>query len=99
MRAVVGNLRVVRVRAGEERRFEQVYAELREQMRLQEPGCLIYSLLRSRLHPGTYILHEQYVDPDALSKHQHSPAVAAYVLRLRELLETMEVEYFDAISD
>lgn len=96
---MVGNLRVVRVRAGEERRFEQLFAGLREELRQHEPGCLIYSLLRSRLHPGSYVIHEQYVDAEALAAHQRSPAVAGYIERMRALFEAVEVEYFDPISE
>jgi hypothetical protein len=31
-------------------------------MRAHEPGCLLYSLLKSRAKPGAYIVHEQYRD-------------------------------------
>jgi quinol monooxygenase YgiN len=99
MPAVVGNLRVVRVRAGEAPRFEQLFAGLREELRQHEPGCLIYSLLRSRLHPGSYVIHEQYADAETLALHQRSPAVAGYMERMRALLETVEVEYFDPMSE
>ncbi|HZR38109.1 MAG TPA: putative quinol monooxygenase [Nevskia sp.] len=94
---MVGNLRIVRVRPGEEQRFEQLFGGLREELRRHEPGCLIYSLLRSRLHPGSYVIHEQYADPAALSQHQHSPAVAQYIERMRELQDRVEVEYFDPV--
>ncbi len=96
---MVGNLRAVKVRRGEEARFERLFAELREEIRCHEPGCLIYSLLRSRLHPGSYVIHEQYADPDALARHQHSQTVLASLGRLRLLLESVEVEYFDPISE
>lgn len=96
---MVGNIRVVRVRAGQERRFESLFAALREELRRSEPGCMIHSLLRSRLHPGSYLIHEQYIDPAALSAHQHSPAVARYGEQVRDLLEQVEVEYFDPICD
>jgi quinol monooxygenase YgiN len=96
---MVGNLRVVKIRSGEERHFEQLFAGLREELRRHEPGCLIYSLLRSRLHPGSYVIHEQYRDPAALAEHQRSPAVSGYVERIRELQDLVEVEYFDPISE
>jgi quinol monooxygenase YgiN len=90
---------VVRVRSGEERRFEALFAALREELHRSEPGCLIHSLMRSRLHPGSYLIHEQYTDPAALSAHQHSAAVQGYNDQARELLERVEVEYFDPICD
>jgi quinol monooxygenase YgiN len=95
---MVGNLRIVKIRSGEEQRFEQLFTGLREELRRHEPGCLIYSLLRSRLHPGSYVIHEQYADPSALSEHQHSPEVARYIEHMRELQDMVEVEYFDPVS-
>ncbi len=95
---MVGSLRVVRVRPGEERRFEQLFAELCEALRRQEPGCVIHSLLRSRLQPGSYVVHEQYADAAALAEHQHSPLVIRYTEQMRALQAAVEVEYFDPIS-
>lgn len=95
---MVGSLRIVRVRPGEERRFEQLFAELCAALHRHEPGCVIYSLLRSRLHPGSYIVHEQYADSAALAEHQHSPLVIRYAEQMRALQASVEVEYFDPIS-
>jgi len=67
--------------------------------RVHEPGCLIYSLLKSRAKSGAYIVHEQYRDQAALDAHQKSAHGARYFPKMRAIIEKIEVEYFDGIVD
>jgi quinol monooxygenase YgiN len=92
---MVGGLKIIRVKSGREVEFERLFAELREQMHIHEPGCLVYSLLRSRKKPGVYIVHEQYRDQAALDAHEKAPHGAVYFPKIRALLESITVEYFD----
>jgi quinol monooxygenase YgiN len=94
---MVGGLKVLVVMSGREREFEQLLAELRNEMRRHEPGCLLYSLLKSRKEPSTYIVHEQYVDQAALDAHTTSQHGARYFPRIHALLEHIEVEHFDGV--
>jgi quinol monooxygenase YgiN len=59
---MVGGLKIVQVKKGHEAEFERLFAELRSEMQAHEPGCVIYSLLKSRVKLGAYIVHEQYRD-------------------------------------
>ena len=59
---MVGGLKVLTVKSGREREFEALFAELRNEMHEHEPGCLLYSLLKSRKSSLDYIVHEQYVE-------------------------------------
>ena len=45
---MVGGLKVLTVKSGREREFEALFAEVRNEMHNHEPGCLLYSLLKSR---------------------------------------------------
>jgi quinol monooxygenase YgiN len=94
---MVGGLKVLTVMQGREREFEVLFAELRNEMRLHEPDCLLYSLLKSRKTPRVYIVHEQYADQTALDLHHTSAHGARYFPRIRALLELINVEYFDGI--
>jgi quinol monooxygenase YgiN len=67
---MVGGLKHVLVKAGREREFEKLFADLREEMRKHEPGCVYYSLLKSRTKPRVYIVEEQYRDEAALEAHE-----------------------------
>ncbi len=94
---MVGGLKIVQVKQGREAELERLFAELRSEMRAHEPGCLLYSLLKSRAKPGAYIVHEQYRDQAALDTHQMSAHGARYFPVMRAIIEKIEVEYFDGI--
>jgi quinol monooxygenase YgiN len=96
---MVGGLKIVQVKAEHRVEFERLFAELRAEMRKHEPGCLLYSLLKSRTKPGAYIVHEQYRDQAALDAHQKSAHGARYFPQMRAVIEKIDVEYFDGVVD
>jgi quinol monooxygenase YgiN len=96
---MVGGLKIIQVKAGCADEFERLFGELREIMRVAEPGCLIYSLLKSKKKAGAYIVHEQYRDPAALEAHEKSAHGAIYFPKIRAILESINVEYFDGVVE
>lgn len=96
---MVGGLKIIQVKAGQEAEFERLFEELRQIMRREEPGCLVYSLLKSRKKIGAYIVHEQYRNQAALDAHQKTTHGAAYFPKMRAVLESISVEYFDEVVD
>ncbi len=96
---MVGGLKNVQVKAGYIAEFERLFAELRAKIRRHEPGCLLYSLLKSRAKPGAYIVHEQYRNQAALEAHQKSAHGARYFPLMRTIIEKIDVEYFDGVVD
>jgi hypothetical protein len=55
---MVGGLKVLTVKARREKEFEALFTALRDEMHQQEPGCLLYWLLKSRKSSSDYIVHE-----------------------------------------
>jgi quinol monooxygenase YgiN len=96
---MVGGLKNVVVKPGYEQEFETMFAELRQAMHEHEPGCLLYSLLKSRTNPRAYFVHEQYRDQAALDAHQKSPHGQAFFPKMRAILESITVEYFDGVVE
>ena len=94
---MVGEQQILTVTSGRESEFEALFAELRNEMRKHEPGCLLYSLLKSRKSSSDYIVHEQNVDQAALDFHSQSTRGADYFPRMRALFDKIEVEYFDGV--
>jgi quinol monooxygenase YgiN len=92
---MIGGLKHVVVKAGCENDFERMFAELRGEMRKYEPGCVYYSLLKSRTSPRTYIVEEQYRDHVAWEAHESSMHGKTYFPRIRAILDSITVEYFD----
>jgi quinol monooxygenase YgiN len=96
---MVGGLKIVQEKPGHGAELERLIAGLRAEMRAHEPGCLLYSLLKSRAKPGAYIAQEQYRDQAALDFHQKSAHGAKYFPQMRAIIEKIEVEYFDGVVD
>ena len=94
---MVGGLKIILVKPGHEHEFESLFGELREKVRDNEPDCLLYSLLKSRTNPLSYIVQEQYRDQPAWEAHQSSPHGKIYFSRIRAILESITVEYFDTV--
>jgi quinol monooxygenase YgiN len=94
---MVGGLKVILVQEGQEQEFERLFAEMRAAIRDREPVNVLYSLLKSRTNPRSYIVHEQYRDQAALDAHQSSAHGKIYFPEIRAILESINVEYFDVV--
>jgi len=94
-----GGLKTIQVKPGHEAEFERLFAELRAEMRTREPGCHLYSLLKSRKRPGAYIVHEQYTDEAAWQLHESSAHGAKYFPKIRAHLEKITTEYFNGVVE
>ena len=91
----VAGLKNIRVQQGHEQQFEALFSELRALVMQHETGCEFYSLSRSRSDAQHYIVEEQYRDAAAWEAHQSAPYGAVYFPKIRALLDTIDVEYFD----
>ena len=94
---MVGGQKILTVKAGREREFEALFAELRNEMHKHEPGRVLYSLLKSRKSSSDYIVHEQYVNQAALDLHSQSAHGAHYFPLMRALFDKIDVEYYDGV--
>jgi quinol monooxygenase YgiN len=96
---MIAGHKTILVAAGREGEFERLFAELREQMRLHEPGCLLYSLHRSHTNPRAYTAQEQYRDQAAHDAHECSRHVREDSPRIRAVLDSIQAEYFDTVIE
>lgn len=93
---MVGGLKTIVVKEGHEQEFEALFSALRAEIATHEPGCLYYSLLRSRTNPRAYIVEEQYRDDAAWDVHQSSAYGKTYFPKMRAIID-ITVEYFDVV--
>lgn len=70
--AVQGIVAKIRVQEGKEAEFEKVFGDLREQVRANEEGNLLYDFFRVKNETSTYIVMEQYASEEALAAHGQS---------------------------
>lgn len=93
---MVGGLKTITVKPGHEKEFEKLFAELRAKIREAEPGCMFYSLMKSRTNSRAYIVEEQYRDQKAWEAHQSSEYGKTYFPKIRAII-AIQVEYFDVV--
>lgn len=65
--------------------LEKVMRTLGEQVRAQEPGCLLYQLCKSQT-PDEVVVIERYADQAALDAHGNTPHFRAAFQELSGLL-------------
>ena len=98
---IVGGIKSVTVMEGKENEFESLFRELavkvREHDKEHDKECNYYDLYKSE-QPRTYLVMEQYENKDALQKHQKSDHGKCYFPKIRELLENIEVNYFECTT-
>jgi quinol monooxygenase YgiN len=82
----VGIIATIKVQAGKESAFEEVFRELAGQVKANEPGCQLYDLFRSKT-PATYVVMEQYANPEALAAHGKTAHFLAAGPKLAPLLD------------
>ena len=65
----IGLLATITVQEGKNAEFEQVFLDLTEQVRANEPGNIFYVLHRSKADPQVYKVMERYDSAEALKAH------------------------------
>jgi len=64
----------------------QLMSDLTSQVRANEPGCVSFEWVCDADQPGRYLVLEQYLDQDALTRHQGTPYLKAFLPKLMECL-------------
>jgi quinol monooxygenase YgiN len=83
---------------GQEAALEKVFLDLGREVRLNEPGCSMYTLCKTR-EPGRYVVVECYADKAALGEHGASQHFKASLPKIGACLEgAPEIEILTAVS-
>jgi quinol monooxygenase YgiN len=61
----------LKIKPGQEAAFEAVAKELAAKVNANEPGCLLYVLMKPE-EPSTYVFMERYKDQEAVEAHRAS---------------------------
>lgn len=91
----IGGVKNIIVQEGKENEFEKLFFEMLTHIRKEETGNIYYDLYKSRTNPRKYVVTEKYKDQAAWKAHQDSEYGKTYFPKIRALLESIEVEYFD----
>ena len=95
----IGLLATITVQEGKNAEFEEVFLNLIEQVRANEPGNLFYVLHRSSSNPQVYKVMEQYDGPEALEAHGKTDYFQEASQRLAELVAgAPEIEIMETVG-
>ncbi len=95
---MIGLVATLRVREGEAEIFEDIFRQVMDLVRAEEPGCLLYQLTKSREDANVYKVLELYADQAALTAHGGHALLREAFARMRGcLLGRPEIEYLDGV--
>ena len=77
---------IIRARPGHEQTVERALRAVIAAVKAEEPGTVAYVVSRDRDDPGLFTTFERFVDEAAMTRHNKSPAVAAFVAATRDSL-------------
>jgi quinol monooxygenase YgiN len=84
------------VKAGKEAEFERWQKELAELTHAEEPGTLVYDVIKSRAKPRTYVVYGRFRDDAAFQAHQASPFHDRLVPPIMACVEgDMDLQFYD----
>ncbi len=95
---MIGGIKEIKAMLGCEMQFERLFNELKQIVRAEESGNLYYDLYQVPNQPGHYRVMERYIDQAALDAHHHSAHGKKYFPKIRALLESLSVEYFESVE-
>ena len=73
----IGIIATIKVQPGKGEAFEAVFGPLRDAVKANEPGVILYQYFKDREDPDTYIVMEIYKDQASLDLHGKTPHFVA----------------------
>ncbi|MCW2541990.1 MAG: uncharacterized protein JWN95_3715 [Frankiales bacterium] len=88
------------VKPGRERELDILMADLANDVRAHEPGCLRFDYVRSDSDPSKRLVVEVYRDVQALAAHRATPYLAAFIPQLLTCLTSYpDVQTFSDVFE
>jgi quinol monooxygenase YgiN len=89
----------LKVKAGNEKQFEDAARKMIETVRSAEPGTLQYVLHRSTKDPTQFVYYEVYKDQEAVDHHGKTDHMKAFGGAIGALLEGRpEIDYLEEVT-
>jgi len=89
----------LKIKLGYEADFERLQAELSALTHAQEPGTLVYDILRSPTARGTYVVYARFKDETSFQLHQGTAFHERLVPPIMATLAAdMELQFYDFIA-
>ena len=87
------------VARGREADFERLQTELSEISHAEEPGLLVYDVIRHKEKPNTYVVYARFRDQDAFEYHQGADFHDRLVPPILDCVEgEMDLQFFEWVA-
>ena len=87
------------VKAGREAEFERLQRELSEISHAEEPGLLVYDVIRHASQSNTYVVYARFADRQAFEFHQGAAFHERLVPPILDCVEgAMDLQFFDWVG-
>ena len=89
----------LKVKPGREADFERLEREFSRTAREQEPGTLVFEVLRHRIEPGSYVVFLRFADDAAFKAHQATALHQRLVPLIMETIgEETDLQFYDWVG-
>lgn len=89
----------LKVKPGREGDFERLEREFSRLAREQEPGTLVFDVLRHRTEPGSYVVYLRFADEAAFKAHQATALHRRIVPLIMETFgEETDLQFYDWVG-
>jgi quinol monooxygenase YgiN len=96
---MIGIIATLKAQPGRNAELEAAFRDLAAKVKPNEPGALVYELLKSRSEPNTYRVMELYRDQAAVDHHVSTDYFKTGFARLKATLDgDPGVERLDGVS-
>jgi quinol monooxygenase YgiN len=87
------------VARGKESSFEKLQSELSEIAHANEPGLIVYDVIRHVDRPGVYVVYARFKDRQAFEFHQNADFHQRLVPPILDCVEgEMDLQFFDRVA-
>ena len=96
---MVAFIATLNIKAGREAEFERLQTELSDLAHAEEPGLIVYDVIRHRTAPRTYVVYARFADQQAFEFHQGADFHERLVPPILACVEgEMDLQFFDWVS-
>lgn len=87
------------VASGREAEFERLQTELSEISHAEEPGLLVYDVIRHSERPGVYVVYARFKDKEAFEFHQNADFHHRLVPPILDCVNgEMDLQFFEFVA-
>ena len=96
---MVAFIATLKIKAGREAEFERLQTELSDLAHAEEPGLIVYDVIRHRTEARTYVVYARFADQAASEFHQAADFHERLVPPILDCVDgEMDLQFFDRVG-